>query len=74
MEETLHKTKNGWYWFRDYDNSGYGEYLYKCFQYTKHERKHLSRWVGAVLPYGGGPVVKYFSSRKQAIKALARRC
>ncbi len=72
QSETIYETEKGWYVFRDYDDGGYGMYLFKVFQYTEHEEKIYGQWTAPCLPYAGGPVAEYFGSKEETIIAMAK--
>ncbi len=69
QNETFFETKDGWYVFRDLQGDGYGQYLYKVFQYTEDDPKIFSKWIDPVPVLK--PVGECFGSKDEAIKAMA---
>ena len=71
--ETLHKREEGWYFVRDLEGSGFGQYLYKRFQFHSDSEVFNEIWVEPVVPsFADGPVIVYFPTKTEAIEALSK--
>jgi len=71
QNETLYQTKKGWYIFRDLEGDGFGEYLYKSFQFWPYpnSEKILSEWISSVVPTPA--IAECFPDKASALQAAA---